>query len=68
MTKRKQASGTKAKEREGSAAESLAQMDRHEMIAVAAYYRAEQRAFEPGHEMEDWLQAERQIEASLPGH
>lgn len=31
---------------------------RHAMIEEAAYYRAEQRGFAPGHELEDWLQAE----------
>jgi hypothetical protein len=30
-------------------------------IAVAAYYLAEQRNFASGHELEDWLQAERQV-------
>jgi hypothetical protein len=35
------------------------------MIATAAYYRAEQRSFSPGHDMDDWLEAERQIRASL---
>ena len=30
-------------------------------IATAAYYRAEQRGFEPGHELEDWLHAEQQV-------
>lgn len=29
-------------------------------IAVRAYYIAEQRGFEPGHELEDWLNAEQQ--------
>jgi hypothetical protein len=29
-----------------------------EEIAVAAYYRAEQRGFAPGGELDDWLQAE----------
>jgi Protein of unknown function (DUF2934) len=33
-----------------------------ERIAVAAYFLAEARHFEPGHEQEDWLQAEAQIE------
>jgi hypothetical protein len=32
------------------------------MIAEAAYYRAEQRGFEPGHELEDWLDAEARID------
>ena len=35
------------------------------MIATAAYYRAERRQFEPGHELEDWLTAERQVRETL---
>lgn len=31
------------------------------MIREAAYYLAAKRGFAPGHEMEDWLQAEKQI-------
>jgi hypothetical protein len=31
---------------------------RHEVIAEAAYLRAELRRFEPGHDVEDWLAAE----------
>ncbi len=30
-------------------------------IAEAAYYKAERRAFTPGHEMEDWLEAEQEV-------
>lgn len=30
-------------------------------IAVAAYYKAEARGFEPGQEAEDWLEAEAEI-------
>ncbi|MDD5462399.1 MAG: DUF2934 domain-containing protein [Methylococcales bacterium] len=33
----------------------------HEMIAERAYRKAEKRGFEPGHEMDDWLEAEREI-------
>jgi hypothetical protein len=33
----------------------------HERIAQAAYYRAESRGFAPGHELEDWLAAEKLI-------
>ncbi|MFZ3086835.1 MAG: DUF2934 domain-containing protein [Methylotenera sp.] len=29
-------------------------------IAELAYYKAEARGFEPGHEMEDWLSAEKE--------
>jgi Protein of unknown function (DUF2934) len=35
--------------------------DREQRIALAAYFIAEQRGFEPGHEMEDWLAAEIQV-------
>jgi hypothetical protein len=38
-------------------------LTRHEQIALAAYRRAEERGFEPGHEMEDWLSAEREIDS-----
>ena len=31
------------------------------MVAVDAYYRAQKRGFEPGHEMDDWLEAEQEI-------
>lgn len=34
---------------------------RHEEIARAAYFLAESRGFEPGHELDDWLAAERRI-------
>ena len=37
------------------------------MIAEAAYFRAEQRGFSPGHEMSDWLQAEADIEKLITG-
>jgi len=34
---------------------------RHDEIAVAAYYRAQGRGFAPGHELEDWLEAESEV-------
>ena len=36
---------------------------RHDEIAKRAYELARQRGFAPGQEVEDWLQAEREIEA-----
>ncbi|MGR8940371.1 MAG: DUF2934 domain-containing protein [Gammaproteobacteria bacterium] len=33
-------------------------------IAELAYYKAERRGFEPGHEMEDWLEAEQELMAT----
>ena len=35
------------------------------LIAQAAYFRAEKRGFAPGHEAEDWLAAEAEVDASL---
>jgi len=34
-----------------------------ELVALAAYYRAERRGFAPGGEVEDWLEAEREVAA-----
>ena len=39
--------------------------ERHRRIAEAAYFRAEQRGFPIGTELEDWLEAERAIDATL---
>lgn len=33
---------------------------REQRIATAAYYKAQSRGFLPGHELEDWLSAERE--------
>ena len=40
-------------------------VQRHEMIAVAAYYLAEQRGFVPGAAHSDWLIAERTIDTMI---
>ena len=50
-------------------AEGVSEIDpelRHEMIATAAYYIAEQRGFVPGHELEDWCRAEAGVDKELP--
>jgi len=51
----------------GEPAPSAASDDcpREQMIAEAAYFRAEQRGFAPGNEMTDWLQAEVDVEGLL---
>lgn len=38
---------------------------RNVMVREAAYLRAEARGFEPGHELEDWLAAEHEVDARL---
>jgi hypothetical protein len=41
--------------------------ERARQIAEAAYYRAQARGFAPGEEIEDWLQAEAEIDRMLRG-
>ena len=38
--------------------EAMCQGDREARISELAYLKAESRGFEPGHELEDWLEAE----------
>ena len=39
--------------------------ERYEMIATMAYYRAEKRNFEPGHDDQDWLECETIVDQML---
>jgi hypothetical protein len=41
--------------------------ERRARIAECAYYRAARRGFDPGHELEDWLTAEAEIDRMLTG-
>jgi len=41
----------------------LTPAERHRRISELAYRRAEMRGFAPGHEQEDWLEAEREVDA-----
>ncbi|MCG6860254.1 MAG: DUF2934 domain-containing protein [Chromatiaceae bacterium] len=51
----------------GQSASELQMEDRLKNIEAAAYLKAEVRGFTPGHEMEDWLEAEREVdEAAQP--
>jgi hypothetical protein len=38
--------------------------DHQVKVALAAYFIAEKRGFEPGHELDDWLAAEGEIAAA----
>ncbi|HEY4646900.1 MAG TPA: DUF2934 domain-containing protein [Steroidobacteraceae bacterium] len=55
----------RASETTSVVAVSLSAVDRDDMIATAAYFRAQKRNFETGHELEDWLAAEAEIDAAL---
>jgi len=44
---------------------AISQEERHQMIAEAAYYRAEQRGFFGGDPLRDWLEAEAEVISRL---
>ncbi len=50
---------------EGEAVQYLNGLDRTADIALSAYYKAEARGYEPGHELQDWLEAEVEV-SKLP--
>lgn len=62
---RKKRSGANAPATPPSSPVEISREERWRMIAVTAYHKAEQRGFAPGHEVEDWLAAEREIDARL---
>jgi len=39
--------------------------ERWKVIAVAAYHKAEKRGFAPGDELQDWVEAEKEIDTLL---
>ncbi|MDQ3797676.1 MAG: DUF2934 domain-containing protein [Pseudomonadota bacterium] len=41
--------------------------ERWRMIAVAAYHKAEQRGFTPDRTLDDWLEAEKEVNMLLGG-
>jgi tRNA isopentenyl-2-thiomethyl-A-37 hydroxylase MiaE len=43
----------------------VSESERRSMIELAAYLRAEARHFEAGHEVEDWLAAEAEVDQRL---
>lgn len=51
-----------------SLATNVGQVDplqRNQMIAYAAYFRAEKRGFSPNNELDDWLESEREVDRNL---
>ena len=50
---------------DGQSAVSMSSSEIRQLIAETAYFRAEERGFAPGHEMEDWLNAEAQVRMRL---
>jgi hypothetical protein len=52
---------------EGDRVARFSEDELNAMISRAAYLKAAQRGFEPGHEVEDWLAAEAEIQAMVSG-
>jgi len=48
-----------------SARAELSADEVRKLISEAAYYRAKQRGFQPGHELDDWIQAEAEVTRRL---
>jgi hypothetical protein len=49
----------------GNSQTVFSEEERRRMIAEAAYFRAARREFAPGGELQDWLAAEREVNALL---
>jgi hypothetical protein len=52
---------------QGSRSLGITAKERYKMIAHLAYLGAEKRGFAPGHELDDWLQAESEVDQMLHG-
>lgn len=64
-----QPKGTRTAQAKAPQRAAVSAEDRRAMIAEGAYLRAERRGFAPGHETEDWLAAEVEVDALLKiGH
>jgi Protein of unknown function (DUF2934) len=53
--------GSKAPRKSPASGAEMAPSDRDIRVRMAAYFRAERRGFAPGHEIEDWLAAEAEL-------
>lgn len=50
---------------QASQVSDAAAIPREQLISEAAYYKAEQRGFQPGNEMADWFEAESDVDRML---
>lgn len=61
----KSAAGTRTKSAVVGKPSAPSSDERQRWIATAAYHRAERRGFAPGYEMQDWLDAEAEIDGLI---
>jgi hypothetical protein len=64
-TKNRARSSVATRRAKSSANAGVSADERHQMIALAAYYRAEQRGFMNGDPRQDWLEAENEVTMRL---
>jgi hypothetical protein len=60
-------SGSASMPTSGGVRAQVASEDTRRQIAEAAYFRAQERGFEPGHELEDWVEAESEVMGRISG-
>ncbi len=59
---------TVAKPAKAAALPVISNEERWNLVTKAAYFRAEKRAFSPGHDLSDWIEAEREVDAAHTTH
>ena len=64
-TKKKAAGARKRKTSVTTTPVEITPEERWRMIAVAAYHKSEKHGFTQGREMDDWLEAQREIDGLL---
>ena len=52
---------------QAGSAPALNETERQKLIAQAAYFRAEKRGFAPGCELQDWIEAEAEVQRLIGG-
>jgi hypothetical protein len=55
------------RETSGNTAAELSPEDVYNLIAESAYFKAKARGFAPGHEVQDWIEAEQEVRRRLEG-
>ena len=50
-----------------ASAANISSEETRRQIAEAAYFRAKERGFAPGHELEDWIEAESEVMGRING-
>jgi Protein of unknown function (DUF2934) len=55
------------RETSGNTEPGLSPEDVYKLIAESAYFKAKARGFAPGHEVQDWIEAEQEVRRRLEG-